>query len=135
MEKLYGTDMSDAAWALVEPHWPAPLPSERPRTTCLRSVVNAIFYLLQTGCQWRRLPRAFPPKSMVYHDYSVWRQRGVWTRLQWALHKLARRARRMPDVGDHRRPVRVRVREAGAKHQAGRAQDHRARRYQRLRRT
>ena len=66
MGKLYGTDMSDAAWALVEPHLPAPMPDGRPRTTCLRSVVNAIFYLLRTGCQWRLLPLEFPPRSTVY---------------------------------------------------------------------
>jgi putative transposase len=92
MGKLYGTDMSDAAWALVEPHLPAPMPGGRPRTTCLRSVVDAIFYLLRTSCQWRLLPREFPPRSTVYHYYSTWRRRGIWTRLQRALHKLARRA-------------------------------------------
>jgi transposase len=62
MGKLYGTDMSDAAWALVEPHLPASMPGGRPRMTCLRSVVDAIFYLLRTGCQWRLLPREFPPR-------------------------------------------------------------------------
>jgi putative transposase len=92
MGKLYGKDMSDAAWALVEPHLPAPMPGGRLRTTCLRSVVNAILYLLRTGCQWRLLPREFPPSSTVYHYYSTWRRRGIWTRLQRALHKLARRA-------------------------------------------
>ena len=63
MEKLYGTDMSDAAWALVEPHLPAPLLSGRPRTTCLRSVVNAIFYLFRTGCQGGCCHARFRPRA------------------------------------------------------------------------
>jgi putative transposase len=69
MGKLYGTDMSDAACALIEPHLLAPMPGGRPRTTCLRPVVNAIFYLLRTGCQWRLLPREFPPWGTVYRYF------------------------------------------------------------------
>lgn len=92
MGKLYDTDAGGAAWALVEPHLPAARPGGRPRTTSLRAVVNAILYLLRTGCQWRLLPRGFPPRSTVYHYYSAWRRQGVWARLQWALHKLARLA-------------------------------------------
>jgi putative transposase len=88
MGKLYDTDLSDAAWALVEPHLPAARPGGRPRGTCLRAVVDAIFYLLRTGCQWRLLPRDFPPRSTVFHYYAAWRRQGVWTRLQWVLHKL-----------------------------------------------
>jgi putative transposase len=90
MGKLYDTDLSDAAWMLVRPHLPAGKPGGRPRSTCLRAVVNAVFYLLRTGCQWRLLPRGFPPRSTVYHYYAAWRRQGVWTRLQWALHKSVR---------------------------------------------
>lgn len=92
MGKLYDTELSDAAWALVEPHLPAARTGGRPRRTSLRAVVNAIFYLLRTGCQWRLLPRDYPPRSTVFHYYAAWRRQGVWTRLQWALHKLARQA-------------------------------------------
>ena len=67
MGKQYDTDLSDAAWALVAPHLPAAMPGGRPRTTCLRLVVNAVLYLLRTGCQWRLLPREYPPRSTVYH--------------------------------------------------------------------
>jgi putative transposase len=88
--KRYDTDLSDAAWAVIEPHVPAALPGGRPRTTNLRAVVNAISYLLRTGCQWRLLPREFPPRSTVYHYFSTWRAQGVWTKLQWALHKRVR---------------------------------------------
>ncbi len=89
MSKLYDTDLDDAVWAVVEPQLPAALPGGRPRTTNLRAV-NAIFYLLRTGCQWRLLPREYPPRSTVYHYFSTWRTQGVWTRLQWALHKQVR---------------------------------------------
>jgi hypothetical protein len=62
----YASDATDREWALLAPLLPAPRPGGRPRTTCLRRVVNAIFYLLQAGCQWRMLPRDFPPPSTVY---------------------------------------------------------------------
>lgn len=92
MGRPHDTDLSDAAWALVEPHLPAAKPGGRPRTTDLRAVVDAVLYLLRTGCQWRLLPRGYPPRSRVFHYYSAWRLQGVWTRLQWALHKLVRLA-------------------------------------------
>src|SRR5215471_15943404 len=90
VSKLYDTDLDDVAWAVVEPQLPAALPGGRPCTTNLRAVVNAIFHLLHTGCQWRRLPREYPPRSTVYHYFSTWRAQGVWTRMQWAPHKQVR---------------------------------------------
>ena len=87
---MYESDLSDAAWAIVEPQLPSALPGGRPRSTDLRAVVNAIFYLLRTGCQWRLLPRDYPPRSTVYHYFSAWKARGIWTQLQWELHKRAR---------------------------------------------
>jgi transposase len=50
---------------------------------------GASFYLVRTGRQWRLLPREFPPRSTVYHGYTVWRRGGVWTRPQWALRQRA----------------------------------------------
>src|ERR1700733_2251908 len=58
--KHYDTNLSDAAWALVAPLLPSARPGGRPRTTDTRAVVNAISYLLRTGCQWRMLPGEFP---------------------------------------------------------------------------
>ena len=71
MSKLYDTDVSDAAWAIVEPHLPLAKPGGRPRSTDLRAVVSAIFYLLRRGCQWRLLPRCFPPWSTVHHYFRA----------------------------------------------------------------
>jgi putative transposase len=87
---MYESDLSDAAWANVEPQLPRALPRGRPRGTDLCAVVNAIFYLLRTGYQWRLLPRDSPPRSTIYHYFSAWRARGIWTQLQWELHKRAR---------------------------------------------
>src|ERR1700760_87802 len=58
----YPSDLTDAQWALIEPDLPV-YPGGRPRKTDLRQVVNAIFYVLRTGCQWRFLPKDFPPKG------------------------------------------------------------------------
>jgi hypothetical protein len=59
--RIYATDLTDAQWALVDSIIPEGKPGDRPRSIDVRAVVNAIFYLLRTGCQWRLLPREFPP--------------------------------------------------------------------------
>jgi putative transposase len=88
---LYSTDLSDAAWRLIAPLLPAARAGGRPRTTDLRAVLNAIFYLLRTGCQWRLLPREFPAWGTVYHYFRTWRDAGVWTRLQRTMYKRVRK--------------------------------------------
>jgi putative transposase len=72
----YPSDVTDAQWALIEPHIPV-YPGGRPRKTNLRDVVDAIFYLLRTGCQWRYLPKDFPPKSTVWRYFNEWRHNGT----------------------------------------------------------
>ena len=62
----YATDLTDAEFALVAPHLPAPSRLGRPREVDLREVLDAILYLLRTGCPWRFLPKEFPPKSTVF---------------------------------------------------------------------
>lgn len=91
-ERGYGTDLSDTAWARIAPHLPPARPRGRPRTTSLRSVVDAILYLLRTGCQWRLLPRCFPPWGTVYHYFRLWGRMGVWTLLHRALYEGVRAA-------------------------------------------
>src|SRR5712671_4607389 len=90
---FYDTDLTDAAWAWVAPLLPAARPGGRPRTTNLRAVLNAIFYLLRTGCQWRLLPREFPPCGTVYHYFQGWQSSGVWVHLHRVLYEQAREAR------------------------------------------
>jgi putative transposase len=72
----YPSDVTDEQWALIEPHIPVH-PGGRPRTTALRDVVDAIFYLLRTGCQWRYLPTDFPPESTVWRYFDEWRHNGT----------------------------------------------------------
>src|SRR5260370_32323195 len=73
VDKLYDTDLSDAAWTLIAPMLPAARPGGRPRKINIRAVLNAIFYLLRTGCQWRFLPQQFPGWSPVYHYFQAWK--------------------------------------------------------------
>ena len=102
-DKLYDTDLTDAAWALIAPMLPAARRGGRPRTTNIRAVLNAIFYLLRTGCQWRLLPREFPVWSTVYHYFRVWKNGGVWTCVQRSMYQQARRqAGRTACPSDHR---------------------------------
>jgi putative transposase len=60
MRKPYPTDLSDAEWNYIEPHMPAPKGLGRLRVHDLREILNAVFYLLKSGCQWRLLPHDFP---------------------------------------------------------------------------
>ena len=66
----YASDTTDAEWAVIEPFLPPPHKGRgRPRTTPLCAVMNAIFYLAQSGCQWRLLPKDFPPYTTVQHYF------------------------------------------------------------------
>ena len=69
----YASDMTDAEWALISPHLPTAKDLGRPRTTDLREVVNALLYMVSTGCQWRMLPKDFPPFSTVQKYFYRWR--------------------------------------------------------------
>jgi len=74
--RRYPSDLTDEQWALVEPLIPV-YPGGRPRATNMREVLNAIFYIVRTGCQWRFLPRDFPPKSTVWGYFDEWRHNGT----------------------------------------------------------
>src|SRR5437763_12557368 len=87
----YPSDVTDEQWALIRPHLPV-YPGGRPRTTDLRDVVDAIFYLLRTGCQWRYLPTDFPPKSTVWRYFDEWRHDGTFERTHDLLRKKVRAA-------------------------------------------
>ena len=81
----YASDLTDGEWAVIAPHLPAAKPIGRPRTTVLREVINALFYLLSTGCQWRLLPKEFPPRSTVHRYFTTWREDGTWSCIHHAL--------------------------------------------------
>src|SRR5262245_25421468 len=86
----YDTDLTDAQFVLIEPYLPKPKRTCRPPAD-LREVVNAILYLVRTGCQWRMLPKDFPPWSTVHTWYRRWRADGTWEEVHEALRRQARR--------------------------------------------
>src|SRR3954466_8634538 len=87
--KKYPSDITDAQWALIEPHIPV-YPGGRPRKTDPRDVVDAVFYILRTGCQWRYLPVDFPPKSTVWRYFDEWRHNGTLDQIHDLLRKKVR---------------------------------------------
>jgi putative transposase len=74
----YPSDLTEREWAVVEPLLPPARPGGRPRTSCLREVMNAIVYIGSSGCQWRMLPRDFPPVSTVRNYFYDWRNRSLF---------------------------------------------------------
>ena len=91
--KAYPTDLSDAEWQKVEPHLPKRRsPRGRKREHPLREIVNAIFYILRSGCAWRMMPHDLPPWKTVYHYFRLWRQDGTWARIHDALRTEVRLA-------------------------------------------
>src|SRR5215204_6090030 len=90
MRKLYSTDLSDAEWAWLEPRLPTPKASGRPQVYPLREILNAIFYIVRSGCPWRLLPHDFPPWRSVYHYFRQFRLDGTWARVHAALRERVR---------------------------------------------
>lgn len=91
MAKQYPSDLSDAEWALVQPYFEPPRPKGgRPRVHSARSLLNAIFYIMRSGCQWRMLPDSFPPWPTVSTARRRWTADGT---LQRAVSALARARR------------------------------------------
>ena len=88
----YASDVTDAEWALIEPHMPAAKPLGRPRDTELRAVLDAILYIARTGCQWRMLPKDFPPFTTVQGYFYDWRDNGLFEKINFALLLQAREA-------------------------------------------
>lgn len=86
----YPSDLSDTEWRIIRPFLPAAKPGGRPRATDLRAVVNAIFYILRSGCAWRMLPRDFPPYSTVYMYFRDWKNDGTWEKVHDTLRDRVR---------------------------------------------
>jgi transposase len=86
----YASDLSDAEWATIVPLMPHPKPVGRPRKADLREVVNAILYMASTGCQWRMLPKDFPPFTTVQNYFYAWRDDGLLRTISNSLVMAAR---------------------------------------------
>src|SRR5262249_33409941 len=103
----YPSDVTDAQWRLIARLIPV-YPGGRPRTTNLRDVVDAILYVLRTGCQWRFLPKDFPPKSTVWRYFDEWRHNGTLELIHDTLREKVRRAegqKRTPSARGSSRPA------------------------------
>ncbi len=90
MNTLYPSDLSDDEWKHLQQYLPAEPSSGRPRTHTLRTICNAIFYVLKTRCPWRYLPSNFPPWQSVFYHFRRWRLKGNWYRLFTALRAAER---------------------------------------------
>src|SRR5262252_2017102 len=86
----YPSDLTGAEWAVVEPMVPPAKPGGRKRTIDVREILNGIFYLLWTGCQWQALPKDLPPKSTVHHYFKLWDWDGTLERIHHALYVAVR---------------------------------------------
>jgi transposase len=90
MKRSYSTDLTDAEWKCLQSYVPAPKHRGRPRIHSTREILNAVFYVLKSGCPWRLLPRNFPPWESVYFWFRRWRIDGTWERLNAALREQLR---------------------------------------------
>jgi putative transposase len=92
--KLYPTDLSDEEWEIMEPLVPKAKSGGRPRANDDRELMNAIFYVLRSGCAWRLLPHDFGvPWKTAYHYFREWRMDGSWERMHAVLRWDARAGR------------------------------------------
>jgi transposase len=88
----YASNLSDTEWALIEPLMPVRKLLGRPRETDLRAVLDAILYIALSGCQWRMLPKDFPPFTTVQGYFYEWRDTGLFERINFELLLQAREA-------------------------------------------
>ncbi len=98
--QLYPTDLTDHQWDCIKDLIPVAKPGGHPRTLAMRSVVNAMLYLVVTGCQWRMLPREYPCWQSVYSYFRQWRNDGTWQRLHDTLRAQVRKR-----AGRHTHPT------------------------------
>jgi transposase len=91
--KKYPSDLTDEQWAILGPMIPPTQQSKgggRPRKVDMREVLNTIFYLNRSGCQWDMLPHDLLPKSTVYDYFAQWRDNGTWEKMVQALRERTR---------------------------------------------
>jgi putative transposase len=96
--RTYPSDLSDSEWSTIAPFLPGNKGFGHPRTVDLREIINAIFYLQRSGCQWEMLPHDFPPHATVYAYFRKWQRRGIWAEIHDQLrHKVREQAGKLPE--------------------------------------
>jgi putative transposase len=88
-EQFYPSDLTDAQWKLLSPLFELSM-TEPSRVYAVRDVLNAIFYVNRTGCQWSFLPPNFPPWKAVYNQFNRWQKNGTWDRVHDTLRDTLR---------------------------------------------
>ena len=88
--KPYPSDLSDAQWDLLAPFIPEPSAQATRETISRREIVNAILYLLRTGCSWRQMPHDLPNGKTAYHYFRLWKRDGTWEKAMSSLRKQVR---------------------------------------------
>ncbi len=86
----YASDLTEGEWEIIKAQVPLPAKTGRPRDWEMRRIVEAVFYLLRTGCQWRMLPQDFPPWQTVYRWFARLRDDGTWEKINYELVQQAR---------------------------------------------
>jgi len=102
LRKPYPSDLTDKQWKLVKPLLPPAKKGGRPRSTDEREIINAIFYVLKSGCAWRMLPHDFPPHQTIYEFFCSWKKDGTWKKIHDTLRaqvRLAAGKKRQPTAG------------------------------------
>jgi transposase len=92
--RSYATDLTDAEWRILEPLLPAEKPGGRHRLYPMREIINALRYLLRSGCSWRSIPHDFPHWRAVYEYFRIWKRDGTWIKIHDYLHDEVRRQMR-----------------------------------------
>ncbi|WP_044471352.1 IS5 family transposase, partial [Wolbachia endosymbiont of Drosophila suzukii] len=92
MRKKYPTDLSEREWARIEKHFRVSYKKGgRPPKYSKREILEAIFYVLRTGCQWRYLPNDFPLWKTVYEQFRQWKKQGIFEKMNYEITKYSRR--------------------------------------------
>lgn len=84
--KTYPSDLSDSEWNLIKPLLPQPKPLGHPIEVDFREILNGVFYVQRSGCQWEMMPHDLPPYTTVYKYFQKWQRRGLWQQMH---HKIA----------------------------------------------
>lgn len=86
----YPSDLTDEEWSYLDPLIPKARKPGRPEKYSKRAILNAIFYLVRSGCPWRMLPNDLPPWKLVWHYFAHWKKQGLWEQLNEALRGAVR---------------------------------------------
>lgn len=89
--RSYSSDLNDREWQILEPLLPAEKPGGRHRAYPMREIINAIQYVLRSGCAWRMIPHDLPHWQSAYHYFTLWKRDGTWLRIHDYLHEEIRK--------------------------------------------